>query len=79
MIYLDYSATTKASSEVLNKFIEIENNYFGNPNSNHKLGKEAKNKINDSIKNICSHFLNRLLYPSLQDNSYIFHQEVHLS
>lgn len=65
MIYLDYSATTKASSEVLNKFIEIENSYYGNPNSNHKLGKEAKNKINDSIKNICN-------YLNIKENEIIF-------
>ena len=47
MIYLDYSATTKTSKEVLDKFIETEAKYFANPNSNHKLGKEALNEIKE--------------------------------
>ena len=42
MIYLDYSATTKADDKVLEKFLEIENKYFGNPNSLHSLGINSK-------------------------------------
>ena len=52
MIYLDYSATTKADKDVLEKFKETEENYYANPNSNHKLGKNCLNEINKSIKDI---------------------------
>lgn len=65
MIYLDYSATTKTSKEVLDKFIETEAKYFANPNSNHKLGKEALNEIKESIKTI-TNLLN------LKENELIF-------
>lgn len=45
MVYLDYSATTKTNSEVLDTFIKCSNDYIGNPNSLHKLGVESKNLI----------------------------------
>ena len=54
MIYLDYSATTKADTKVLNKFTETEEKYFANPNSNHKLGKEALNEIKEARKSIAN-------------------------
>lgn len=50
MIYLDYSATTKASRKVIDKFTFVAENFFANPNSVHKLGKESKSVIDDSIK-----------------------------
>jgi len=56
MVYLDYSATTKASLNVLDKFYEVESKYYANPNSNHKIGKEAKMEISNSIKSICDCF-----------------------
>jgi cysteine desulfurase len=43
MIYLDYSATTKCSKEVLKTFVDTNEKYFANPNSLHKLGIEVKN------------------------------------
>lgn len=52
MIYLDYSATTKVSSNVLNRFIEVENNNFANPNSAHKIGVMSSSIIKDSISEI---------------------------
>lgn len=52
MIYLDYSATTKADEKVIEKFIETEEKYFANPNSNHKLGKECKKEIDNALKTI---------------------------
>ena len=51
MIYLDYSATTKASDEVIDSFVKATN-YAGNPNSLHKYGIEANNLINASTKQI---------------------------
>lgn len=56
MIYLDYSATTKADKKVIEKFVETEEKYYANPNSNHKLGLECKKEIDDSIKDICNLF-----------------------
>lgn len=52
MIYLDYSATTPTSKEVLDSFNESSLKYIGNPNTNHKLGKQAKNKIDNVTLNI---------------------------
>ncbi len=52
MIYLDYSATTKPSEEVLSSFYKASNMYFANPNSLHKLGIEAKRLIEASTKQI---------------------------
>lgn len=52
MIYLDYSATTKADKEVLETFVKVNTNYFGNPNSLHKLGVEAKELIEEATKKI---------------------------
>ena len=45
MVYLDYSATTSTSSEVLDTFVKCSNEYIGNTNSLHKLGVESKNLI----------------------------------
>lgn len=56
MIYLDYSATTKASKEVIEKFNEVEEKYFGNPNSLHRLGLLANEEIQKSIEDICRCF-----------------------
>lgn len=53
MVYLDYSATTKASSEVVDSFVKATN-YAGNPNSLHKFGIEANNLINASTKQIAN-------------------------
>ena len=52
MIYLDYSATTKTSDEVLDTFIKVSKDYYGNPNSLHKLGVESKKLIDSASKQI---------------------------
>ena len=51
MIYLDYSATTPINKEVIKSF-EASCEYFGNPNSLHKLGLDAKNLIDSSTEQI---------------------------
>ena len=53
MIYLDYSATTMTNKEVLDSFNKAST-YFGNPNSLHKLGVEAKKLIDASTEQIAS-------------------------
>lgn len=52
MIYLDYSATTPTSDEVLNYFIKINKEYPANPNSNHLLGFSSKQIIDNTTKTI---------------------------
>ena len=72
MIYLDYSATTKARKEVLDTFIEVNEKYFANPNSLHKLGIEAK-KLSDVATNQIAHILNvkpeEIIYTSSSSES----------
>lgn len=51
-IYLDYAANTPVQKEVLDTFNDATQQYFGNPNSTHKLGKEANNKIAQTTANI---------------------------
>ncbi|MGD7044244.1 cysteine desulfurase family protein [Jeotgalibacillus proteolyticus] len=45
MIYLDNSATTKPSKEVLTSFITVTEKYYGNPSSLHGLGSTAANLL----------------------------------
>lgn len=52
MIYLDYSATTPTSDEVLDSFIKSSKKFLGNPNSLHRLGVEANDIIAESTKQI---------------------------
>lgn len=42
MIYLDNSATTKPFPEVMDSFVAVATNYFGNPSSLHELGRKAE-------------------------------------
>lgn len=52
MTYLDYSATTPVSDEVLESFCQVSRKYIGNPNSLHKLGTEANEMINKATDQI---------------------------
>ena len=52
MIYLDYSATTKTSDEVLETFVNCSKEFIGNPNSLHKLGVKSKEMIDSATKQI---------------------------
>lgn len=45
MIYLDNSATTQISGEVLDEMMRIYKDIYGNPSSAHKLGQKAKELI----------------------------------
>ena len=65
MVYLDYSATTKAQKEVIDKFVETENKQFANPNSMHKIGLLANDEIKKSITEICNCF-------NIKENEIIF-------
>jgi cysteine desulfurase len=41
MIYLDYSANTPADPAVLERFLQTERNFMGNPNAQHAAGRAA--------------------------------------
>lgn len=56
MIYLDYAANTPVDDEVLQIFNEVTKKYIANPNSNHPLGKLAKELIDDSSIIISNYF-----------------------
>lgn len=45
MIYLDYTANTPADPAVLEAFLNTEQNYIGNPNSNHPAGQSAREEL----------------------------------
>jgi len=52
IIYLDYAANTPVDKEVLNTFNEATLKYFGNPNSTHILGIQAREQIDNSTNKI---------------------------
>ncbi len=54
MIYLDYAASTPVDREVIDLYYDVTSKYFANPNSNHKLGREALQVIDDSTCEIAS-------------------------
>lgn len=54
MIYLDYAASTPLDKEVIDLYYDVTSKYFANPNSNHKLGREALKVIDDSTCEIAS-------------------------
>lgn len=56
MIYLDYSATTPVSYDVLESYIRATKDFMGNPNSLHSLGVKSKALMNSAIKQISDIF-----------------------
>ena len=56
MIYLDYAANTPIDKKVLDYYYDISQKYYGNPNSVHKIGKDAKNVIDKATENIAKKF-----------------------
>lgn len=56
MIYLDYSATTPVSYDVLESYIRATKDFPGNPNSIHSLGVKSKALMNSAIKQISEVF-----------------------
>lgn len=59
MYYFDYSATTKTDKEVLDRFNEVSEKYFGNANSSYKFALDCK-KIIDDTSDIISNYFNVL-------------------
>jgi len=52
VIYLDYSATTPVDKKVLDTYCNVTNNFIGNPNSKHKLGRSSKKLLDESTEKI---------------------------
>ena len=67
MVYLDYSATTPTSSEVLDSFVKCSKEFIGNPNSLHALGVKSLNMIESASKQIANLLnvkVNEIIYTS---------------
>ena len=47
-LYLDNAATTPIDKNVLKNFTKNSKKYFANPSSQHSLGKEAKEELEDA-------------------------------
>ncbi len=56
MIYLDYSATTPVSYDVLDSYNKATRDYMGNANSIHALGVKSKVLLNSATKPLCELF-----------------------
>lgn len=67
MIYLDYAANTPADEQVINIFSEVSKNFIANPNSSHKLGFLAAERLkesNDKIARLLNVQENEIIYTS---------------
>lgn len=67
MIYLDYSATTPVSYDVLESYNKATRDYMGNANSIHALGVKSKVLLNSATKQLCELFdikASELIYTS---------------
>lgn len=67
MIYLDYSATTPVTFDVLESYNKATKEFMGNANSIHSLGVKSKVLLNSATKQICELFnidVNELIYTS---------------
>ena len=56
MIYLDYSATTPISMDVLDSYNKVSKEFLGNPNSLHSLGVKSKELVTSATKQISELF-----------------------
>lgn len=54
MIYLDNSATTVPSEEVLSSYLEVNRRFYANPASVHRAGKDANSLLDRSREQILS-------------------------
>ncbi|PLS14855.1 cysteine desulfurase NifS [Bacillus sp. M6-12] len=52
MIYFDNSATTKPFQEVIESFVKVSNEFFGNPSSLHGMGANAEKLLSQARKQI---------------------------
>ncbi|WLD94272.1 IscS subfamily cysteine desulfurase [Alkalihalobacillus sp. AL-G] len=55
MIYLDYAATTPISKSALHVYTEVALNYFGNTESLHDIGDNARNILSESRRQLAEY------------------------
>ena len=55
-IYLDNSATTAVAPEVIEKIVQANSKYYGNPSSVHTLGQEARHVVDEARREIANFF-----------------------
>ena len=51
-VYMDYQATTRIDPRVLFEMQNVENNFYGNANSLHKMGREAMEMVEKARKQV---------------------------
>jgi cysteine desulfurase len=54
MIYFDNSATTRPYKEVLDSFVKVSSEFFGNPSSLHGLGVQAEKLLTQARSQVAS-------------------------
>lgn len=54
-IYFDCASTVKTNAEVIDTFVKVNDEYFANPASNHKLGAQANELLQKARKQIASY------------------------
>ncbi len=52
MIYLDYAANTPTHPDVMEAFVKENNQFIANPNASHRLGREAKERLDQITAHI---------------------------
>lgn len=52
MIYFDNSATTKPYKEVLDSFVTVSSEYYGNPSSLHSMGSQAEKLLSQAREQV---------------------------
>ncbi|MCL6570183.1 MAG: cysteine desulfurase [Bacillus sp. (in: Bacteria)] len=55
MIYFDNSATTKPYKEVLDSFVKVSGEFFGNPSSLHSMGGQAEKLLTQAREQVAKH------------------------
>jgi len=55
-VYFDNAATTQIRDEVIDAMINVMKNNFGNASSSHSFGRSSKSLVENSRKQIASHF-----------------------
>jgi len=56
MVYLDYCATTPVDKDLLDLYVDVTNNYMGNVNSSHFLGRKSKTLLEQATYDIAKQF-----------------------
>ena len=53
-VYADYAATTPVKEEVIDKMMELYAKHYGNPSSIHRVGRDARQYLDASRREIAS-------------------------